>query len=305
MGTVQTLLGELSTKQLGHAQLHEHLFVEMTPAALVNPALRIDDRQKSLHELLFYREAGGCTVLDAQPLCAGRNAGVLRELSEKSGVNIIGVTGYHLEQFYEKNAACLAGDVEAVTERYLFDLECGMDGTDCLAGAVKAAIPREGAVGRYQVLLCAAAKAAAKADVPILLHTEAGENALLAIDLITACGVPPQKILVCHADRQAADYSVHEAIAKTGVWLEYDTIGRLKYHSDEAEKNLLLHMLSRGCQGRILLALDTTAKRLKTYGGEVGLVYLIETFLPYLSKNGVDGKTIQQLTVENPAKVFA
>ena len=40
------------------------------------------------------------------------------------------------------------------------------------AGMMKAAIPSEGPVGRYRVLLRAAARAAADTGTPLMLHTE-------------------------------------------------------------------------------------------------------------------------------------
>jgi predicted metal-dependent phosphotriesterase family hydrolase len=59
MPTVETVLGPVAPSQLGHCQAHEHLIVRATPAAEANPALRIDDEEKSRLELNDYRAAGG------------------------------------------------------------------------------------------------------------------------------------------------------------------------------------------------------------------------------------------------------
>ena len=61
---------------LGHFQPHEHLFVHPTPASKKSPALEISSEEKSLAELLEYRQKGGGAIADAQPLGAGRDAGV-------------------------------------------------------------------------------------------------------------------------------------------------------------------------------------------------------------------------------------
>lgn len=304
MRMVQTVCGAVPVTELGHVQMHEHLYVAMTPLAKTYPALCIADSALSRAELINYRAAGGRTVLDAQPLGAGRNAAALHDIAANTGCHVIGVTGYHLAGFYPKDAACLAGDVQALAARYVQDLDAGMDATPYRAGAVKAAIPKGGATGRYRTLLCAAATAAAARDVPLLLHTEAGAHAAEAVRLICDCGLAPKRILVCHADRQAEDYAIHEAIADTGAYLEYDTIGRLKYHSDEAEIRLIRHMLDCGHEDRLLLSLDTTAARLAAYGGEIGLDYLLRVFLPALKSAGVPEQSIQNITQNNPMRVF-
>lgn len=152
---------------------------------------------------------------------------------------------------------------------------------------VKAALPAEGAVGRYEILLRAAARAAAKNGVPLMMHTESGKNAVQAVELCIRAGMVPEKIVVCHVDRQAKDFTPHEAVARLGVYLDYDTVGRFKYHSDAEEVTLLQHMML--WSNRILLALDTTAARLDAYDGEIGLTYILNSFpccvIPVSRKN--------------------
>lgn len=89
MKTVQTVTGEAPISQLGHCQMHEHLFVAEGPATLKNPALLVDEPERSLAELEIYRRAGGGSCLDAQPGGAGRDARVLREISWRSGVALM------------------------------------------------------------------------------------------------------------------------------------------------------------------------------------------------------------------------
>ena len=109
---------------------------------------------------------------------------------------------------------------------------------------------------------------------------------------------------VCHVDRQATDYSVHEAVARTGAYLEYDTVARYKYHDDESEVALIRHMLSLGCGSRLLISLDTTAARLRRYGGAPGMDYILRSFLPMLARAGVSGSEIHDITHSNPRRLF-
>ena len=277
---VQTVSGPIAPDALGHSQIHEHIFVHRTPMAEKNPALRLDDPARSLEELRAYRAAGGGFLADAQPVAAGRDAERLGALSRESGVAVAASTGYHLLGFYP--ADCW---VHSLDEEGLYDLYCGelLEGmlpwrpepdrrpaqpTAFRAGLVKAAIPAEGAEGRYAVLLRAAARAAVRCGVPLMLHTERGENTLPALELCFRAGLTPERLIVCHVDRQAADFGPHDAIAATGVYLDYDTIGRFKYHSDEEEVALLRHMCERGYTQRMLLSLDTTAQRMALLAGQ-------------------------------------
>jgi len=308
MRTVQTVSGPIPISELGHCQTHEHLFVRDTPAAKANPALRIDDAEKSALEARDFFEAGGRSLVDAQPGGAGRDAAALLTISRASGLAIVTVTGYHRPMFYPPDSFLLEEDGNALYERFLMEISVGVvdDGArlPIRAGAVKAAMGAEGPTGRDGTLLRAAARAAVAGDVPLILHTEAGAGAVEAVKLSERAGLDPGRMLVCHADRKAKDFRLHEEIAETGAFLEYDTIGRFRYHSDEEEVRLILHMLEAGHRDRLLLSLDTTAARLKRYGGEIGLSYLIETFLPLLRQSGVSPSDIEAITRTNPARAF-
>ncbi len=345
MPDVQTVLGPVDAGALGHFQPHEHLIVRQTPAAEKNPALLIDDEEKSLLELCDYLRAGGGAIADAQPGGAGRDAAALVRLSEKSGVHIVAVTGYHRPMFYPPGHGIFSEDGSRLRERFLMELTVGIEegcawqragetgerpalghvgprnravsGLPCggesadhgrlsaRAGAVKAALGPDGPTGRDGVLLRAAASAALAAGAPLILHTEPGTDPVAAVAFCERAGLDPARILLCHLDRQAEDFRPHEAAARTGASLEYDTIGRFRYHDDESEIRLMRHMLEKGHRDRLLFSLDTTAARLGRYGGETGLCYLIETFLPMLAAAGVSPADIEAITRRNPARAFS
>lgn len=309
MNTIMTVLGPVRAEDLGYCQMHEHVFVLPTPNSRKNPALEISDEALSLRELIAYRKAGGDAILDAQPVGAGRDAGALARLSRASGVRIITVTGYHLAGFYPEDHWIHSESVERLRERFLQELTEGIDCGEAervFPGAVKCAIGQEGASGRLQVCLRAAAGAAAQADVPLIMHTEKGAGALEAIRICSEEGLKPERIAVCHVDRQASDYAPHEAIAAEGVFMEYDTIARYKYHDDESERALIRHMIDAGYGDRLLISLDTTAARLKSYGdpAAAGLDFILRRFLPELRDEGVSAQMLQNITVNNPVRIF-
>lgn len=312
---VQTVCGKVSPEALGHFQIHEHIWVHHTPLADKNPALQIDDYAKSLAELKTYRLAGGGGFADAQPVAGGRNAEMLKKLSEESGVHIVASTGYHLNAFYPDNCWIHGLGEEKLFELYSSELEVGMLAwqedptvrpavrTDIKAGLVKAAIPADGPVGRYETLLRAAARAAAGSHVPLMIHTEKGLHVMEALEICYGAGLKPENIIICHVDRQASDFGPHDLIAAQGVWLDFDTVGRFKYHSDAEEVTLLQHLMPYA--GKIMLALDTTAARLHAYNGEIGLDYIFTDFIPQLRAAGFPEEVIRGYTTVNCWNAFA
>ena len=305
--SIQTVLGRIPARALGHCQVHEHIFVRDTPAARRSPDLRFDDLEKSAQELQAYKAAGGVSIGDAQPVGAGRDAAVLTALSERTGVNIVASTGYHLRAFHSGPYEAEEG---ALYELYCSELREGMLDTQgqrlsARAGMVKAAIPAGGPEGVYRTRLRAAARAAADCGAPLMLHTEAGQNAEKAVALCGEAGLAPERILLCHADRDAGDTEKHLRLARLGVYLEYDTIARPKYHGEEAEIRLILRMLEAGYEDRLLLSLDTTRSRLGAYGGKISLSYLRESALPQLERAGAAPPLLEKITVANPARALS
>ena len=113
---ISTVLGEIDERELGVCSSHEHIFIDMRgcvnitgeepevfyekldmsnrgevfadPYAILDNALLegIDD---AVAELEYFKQYGGQTVVDVTLAEIGRDPVALREVSERSGVNII------------------------------------------------------------------------------------------------------------------------------------------------------------------------------------------------------------------------
>lgn len=313
--SIETVLGPIASQALGHCQCHEHLLLAMGTSYTVNPALWFDEVDRSAAEAARYGAAGGGAVVDAQPVGCGRMAEGLAEISRRTGVHIVGSTGFHKLCFYPGDHWVRTMDQERLTRLFLQELQVGMyaDGdkgaptkqTGHRAGVIKTALDRSPMEGRYGVLFQAAAQAALASGRPLMVHIEAGSQPLALVQQLRSMGLPPQQLIFCHTDR-ACDWETRLALAETGIWLEMDTIGRFRYHDNETERAILGELLDRGYGGQLLLSLDTTRQRLKTYTPDgVGLDYLLTTFLPSMVSAGVSEETIDQLTRSNPAAALS
>ena len=313
-GTVRTVLGDISSDTLGVCQCHEHLFLEMDKSYEIAKVLFMDDLKKSTDELESYRKAGGSLIVDAQPVASGRMAENLIKASADSGVHIVASTGFHKTVFYYDDAYIFARDEQHITDLYIAEIEEGMisskkDGYRPLlacAGMIKTAVDKGGIFSDkvYEKLFHAAAHAACTTGAPVMCHIEQGADALSVVDFFVQKGVRPERLLLCHLDRARYDAVYHKEVMETGVYLEYDTINRTKYLSNEQEIALICRMIEEGFEDQLLLSLDTTNQRLHAYGGDMGLDYIIREFAPMLKKAGAENESILKMQSLNARKAL-
>jgi phosphotriesterase-related protein len=310
---ITTVLGDIAPETLGFCQSHEHLSI--SGACLAGGAFCIDDQEKNLLELESYYSAGGRALVDAQPVGCGREAGMLARISEKSGVHIIASTGFHKLSFYPEDHWLNSIAEDDLARLFVSELEEGMytDGDNSLprqrgrakAGQIKTALDTEGLSPRYEKLFAAAAEAAKAAGCTLMAHIEKGSDPRLLAGFLASRGLPPNRLIFCHLDRAVADLSVHREICGQGIYLEYDTIGRPKYHDNEREAGIILELVAAGYEKQILMSLATTRARLRSYGGVPGLAHILEEFIPLLLRRGLTATQIKYFFVENPARVFS
>jgi phosphotriesterase-related protein len=323
---ITTVTGDIGPGDLGFCQSHEHLWITGFPGT-VNPDLRIDDAEKSRAEMERYRLAGGDALVDAQPVCCGRDAVVLKTFSEQSGIRIIASTGFHKMIYYPEGHWIYRADADSLTRLFLKELSEGMYGgehacrefihggnfwpeassdtrTSSRAGQIKAALDTGPFSPQYEKCFSSAVEAAKESGAPLMVHIEKGSDPLALADFFAKHGLAAERLIFCHLDRAVANLAIHRELCRRGIYLEYDTIGRPKYHNDEYEAGIILDMIRSGYARQILMSLDTTRARLSSYGGKPGLDHILTRFIPLLRCHGVPEAQIQAFFRDNPARAF-
>lgn len=323
---ISTVLGDIRPGDLGFCQSHEHLFIRRGRSAEINPVLCIDDLSGSLRELTDYYQAGGRALVDAQPPGCGRDPRMLAELSRRSGIHIIASTGFHRMLYYPEDHWIFKAGTDTFARFCLAELEEGMCQEE--SGSPESGAPARGAFFRggqstgkagqiktaleagppdrqSQKLFAAAAAASRESGCAVMVHVEPGAAPADLADFLLKQGLSPERLIFCHLDRAVGDLGVHRELCRRGSCLDYDTIGRPKYHSDEREAEIILEMTEAGFAGQILLSLDTTRARLRAYGGSPGLGHIIENFIPLLKDRGLGEEYLRMFFIENPARAFA
>ena len=172
------------------------------------------------------------------------------------------------------------------------------------AGAIKAGASYHRITPGEHLRLLAAAAGVRETGVAVLVHSEIGTCAHEIVDLLTDAGAPPDRIILGHLDRNL-DPELHREVAARGVWLEYDTPGRIKYRPDSDLIRFVADLCADGFGNRILLALDLgRADYYRSRGGGPGLRYLLDVFVPRLRRAIGDAATDAML-IANPARAYA
>ena len=315
MKEIVTVTGPIAPEELGFCQCHEHIAMSKGKSWYLNPALRIDDMAKSLEEVRRYKSCGGDSFIDAQPCGCNRMAEELRKLSVKSGVHIIASTGFHKLCFYPDSHWIHSISEAELEEVFVRELTTGMyTDADCTypsvqssvkAGIIKTAYDTEELSPRYKKLFRAAASASLKAERIIMIHVEQDANPVLLQDFLLNLGIEPKNLMFCHMDRACKDIRIHEDVLKKGSYLEFDTIGRFKYHSDEHEIQIIQSLVDIGYATQLLYSLDTTSDRLMSYNPDaIGLNYILTKFNASLKSSGISEDIIHMLSIENPARIL-
>jgi phosphotriesterase-related protein len=304
MRKIRTVTGDIDPAMLGWCQCHEHIFVADGPSRKISPALYMDDFDKSLAETRLYKAAGGASFVDAQPHGCGRMAAHLKGVSEQSGVNIIACTGFHKTEFFEDIDWLNRQTEDSLARIYIREVTTGMDegtGLSARAGLIKcAAVPGlQHASPLYEKLFAAAATAARETGATVFVHFDPEADAMQLVEYFRGYEIAPERLIFCHLDRARYDLGYHMDLADAGVFLEYDTIHREKYHSDEQELKLMEAMVQMGHISNLLLGLDTTNQRLRNYGAALGLDDILTRFRHLLAQR-IGDDLVNSIMIDNP-----
>jgi phosphotriesterase-related protein len=307
---VITVLGPRRSDGLGVVDAHEHLLVS-SPGM---PGDAFTDVDRSIAEVREGQASGLSTIVEMTPIGLGRDPRGLRAISEATGVPVIAATGYHRDAHYPIGHWVHAAPVELLADRILADLRTGMHPDDWLDDAQPPDPARAGAIkggASYHRIspsegrrLEAVGAASAATGAGVLVHCEVGTAAHEIIDVLEAAGARADRIALAHMDRNP-DWELHVEIAARGVTLEYDTIGRTKYHPDSVVLDLVEHVAAAGHMERLVLGLDLGARSyLRAYDGGPGLRYLMTAFAPRLRRRLGD-EAAARILVANPARFYA
>ena len=307
---VITVTGPRDAATLGVVDAHDHLLMD-SPGM---PGQGFTDVERSIVEARDGQASGIGTIVDMTPIGLGRDPAGLRAITEATGMPIIAASGFHRDAHYPADSWVHGATVEQLCDRIVTDLTVGMHPRDWLdpslpldrakAGAIKGGASYHRITRSERARLEAIGAASAATGAAILVHTEIGTAAHEIVDLLESVGVTTDRIALAHLDRNP-DCELHAEVAARGVTLEYDTVGRTKYHPDSVVLDLIERVAAAGRLDRIVLGLDLGSRDyLRAYDGGPGLRYLMAAFVPRLRRR-VGEEATARILVANPARLYA
>lgn len=310
MRTVETTLGRIGEDQLGLINSHEHIIIDGGYTVLKQPDFKLDSVEKAVAELGQWKAAGGGAIVDTMPFGCGRNVKKLIAASQGSDVPIVVPTGFQHSGYYLPDHWQHRYDEGSIADLLIAEClegvdENNYDGPVIVRSPVKAGLIK--VAGDYQFvtdttkkLIRAAGRAHRRTGTPVLVHTDMGTACDELLDLLEDAGVPANRVLLCHTDRNP-DIYVHKRLAKRGAYLEYDTPGRIKYQPESLLVRLLHDMFELGLGDRVMIGGDMARRSYwSSYGGGPGLSYLLTKFNGRLLDEGFSTTQIDQIWHRNP-----
>ncbi|MEC0256573.1 phosphotriesterase family protein [Paenibacillus lautus] len=327
MDFIRTLHGDISKEELGFTYSHEHIVCR--PAYWQERGeddLLLDDKEKSKRDVLDFKQHGGRSIVDATAIDYGRDVQAVQEIALETGIHIVGTAGFNksflwdakikeelkpLTGYYETYAQWIeAKSINELADFVIREVEEGLEGSSFKAGQVKFGTGYNRITPLEEKTMRAVARAHHETKAPIHSHTEVGTMALEQIELLKSEGVDLSFLSLGHMDRNPDPY-YHEQIAKTGAYMSFDGIGKIKYAPESTRISLILELVRKGFEDQILISGDTARKTYyKHYDQGLGLEYIIAKWVPRFvdeaNRSGFDGrKLVEKFFVSNPANCFS
>lgn len=327
MSFVRTLAGDIDPKEMGFTYSHEHL-VCIPPywQERGEDDLLLDDKEKSKRDVLDFKRHGGRTIVDATAVDYGRRVKEVEAIAQETGIYVIGTAGFNKSFLWSAKVPDhlkrVIGDYETfhqwideasihqLTQFVIREVEEGLEGTSCKGGQVKFGTGYNRITPLEVKTIRAVARAHHETKAPIHSHTESGTMALEQIEILKGERVDLSFVSFGHMDRNPDPY-YHEQVAKTGAYLCFDGIGKIKYGPESMRIDCILSLVEKGYEDQILISGDTARKSYyKHYDYGLGLEYIIAKWVPRLvdeaERRDLDGeRLVRKFFIDNPARCFA
>ncbi len=300
------MTGPIAAERLGVTLMHEHVLVDFAGAEIVSPSRY--DADEVLHVVLPHlkqlRSLGGRTLVECTPAYLGRDAALLKRLSEAAGIQMLTNTGYYgaaNDKHLPRHA--FSETAEQLAARWVREHERGIDGTGIYPAFMKIGVDGAPLSDVDRKLVVAAALTHIETGLPIASHTGSGAAAMEELDVLQQRGVTLSAFIWVHAQNER-DLSFHRRAAERGAWIEFDGVSPATI---ERHVELVRQMTGAGFLRNLLVSHDAGWYRVGEAGGGTFRPYdtLFTHFVPALKAAGLGEADVRQLLVANPARVLA
>ena len=310
---VITVTGPRAADSLGVVDAHDHLLMD-SPGM---PGQGFTDPGKAIAEVLEGRATGIGTIVEMTPIGLGPAIPpACGPWPRRPACRSSRASGYHRDAHYPDGPLGPRGDASRRSPAGSSPTSpTGMHPADWVDPALP---PRPGARGCHQGRRLlpphhARRAAAPRGDrrrpppPPAPPSSSTARSAPRPTRSSTCSrppGARPDRIALAHLDRNP-DAELHAEIAARGVTLEYDTIGRTKYHPDWVVLDLIEAVAAAGHLDRIMLGLDLgLARLLPGVRGRAGPALPHDGLRAAAAASPRARTAVDRILVANPARFY-
>ena len=252
---IQTVTGAINKTDLGTVLMHEHIscsslsFDKAFGEEWLNKTQLKTLASATLKQTNQKYKLG--LMVDGTPIDLGRDATLLREVSELSGVKIVASTGF----YYLQSIEFINNDAQELAKWLISECKNGIDGTNIKPGILKCATGNLGITADNQKKLSVLGIVQKATGLPLYVHCEHKEDiAFKQLDVLLENGANIEKIIIGHtAICPDADYL--EKILKTGCYICMDQC-HCYPHNLTAIAESLVKLCQKGYANKILISND-------------------------------------------------
>ena len=344
-GKAQTVLGPVEPADLGTTITHEHLLVTLAHvskepddpgrrAAFHAPvsletlgALRfgsqpskdnlgLADELATIEEVQLYKQAGGCSLVDATSIGLGRNPAAIARISRATGLNIIMGSSYYVEENYPPECHVDTKTEDEIVDEIVRDIFAGVEETGVRAGLVGEVGCSTPLSDNERKVLRASGRAQLLTGAPLMIHPGRHLSAPFEIvDVLREVDTDLSRTIMCHIERTIDQKTALKELAETECILEYDLFGiehsyfpwtlPVDMPNDAGRLRWLEWLIAEGHGDQIVISHDIAMKYLLVRYGGAGYAHILDNVVPLMERMGFTEEDTQTILVDTPARLFA
>ena len=312
MATINSVLGEMDTADLGFTLSHEHVLVSSAGIQQIYPEFidRAATIQRGIADLAAARAEGLRSIIDVTTIDLGRDIRLLEEVSRGSGVHIICATG----TWRDIPRVFWTATPDDIAPLYIREIQEGIENTRIKAGIIKVANDMGGVTPEGEIILRAAARAQKATGVPISTHTWAPERVgEQQVAIFQDEGIDLNRVYIGHSN-DTDDIGYLTGLLEQGVWIGLDRYpGRPEVLDWEARTQTAYKLIQAGWAHRIMLGHDWSvalliahreARAQRDIANPDGYLFITRRVLPRLAQLGASQDDIHKIMIDNPRRFF-
>ncbi|XP_053682943.1 phosphotriesterase-related protein-like [Sabethes cyaneus] len=280
-----------------------------------------DTHEAVMKDVMSFKKFGGGSIVENTSHGLNRDLQLMLKVSEATGVNVVAGTGHYVHGVQPESV--LSMTIEEMSDLYTKEILFGVpvrgigSGTETVNCGVIGEVGSSWPITAFErKAIQATAETQSVLNCPVTFHPGRERDAPFEIVRVyLEAGGKADKCVMSHLDRTILDGGDLLEFAKLGTYCQFDLFGtECSYYqlnptspmqSDEQRIQHILNLQQEGFENRILMSHDVHTKhRLTSFGGH-GYSHILTNVLMRLTLKGLDQKTIDTITVKNPARWLA